>query len=260
MSALVSLVGAGPGDPELLTLRAARALQSADIILIDDLVAPEILDFARREAKKMMVGKTGFGPSCKQDDINALMVSLARAGKRVVRLKGGDPLIFGRAGEEVAACRAAGIAVEIVPGISAVQGAASRLGISLTDRHNARRLQIVSGHAVGGKLPEDVDWRAVADSKTTTVLYMPAKTFREWSQAALGHGLAPDTPAIAVARATRADETFVFGTVADLASKVDDVAPGGPLLVMVGRVFAQAEHRPLGGIDDARGSRVRIVA
>jgi uroporphyrin-III C-methyltransferase/precorrin-2 dehydrogenase/sirohydrochlorin ferrochelatase len=162
----VTLVGAGPGDPELLTLRAVRALQSADIILIDDLVAPEILDFARREAKKMMVGKTGFGPSCKQDDINALMVSLARAGKRVVRLKGGDPLIFGRAGEEIAACRAAGIAVEIVPGISAAQGAASRLGVSLTDRNTARRLQVVSGHASGGRLPDNIDWRAIADPAT----------------------------------------------------------------------------------------------
>src|SRR5712675_2394880 len=127
----VTLVGAGPGDPELLTLRAVRALQEADVILIDDLVAPAILDFARREAKKMMVGKTGFAPSCRQEEINALMISLAKAGKRVVRLKGGDPMIFGRAGEEIEACRAAGIAVDVVPGITAAQGAASRLGVSL---------------------------------------------------------------------------------------------------------------------------------
>jgi uroporphyrin-III C-methyltransferase / precorrin-2 dehydrogenase / sirohydrochlorin ferrochelatase len=113
----VTLVGAGPGDPELLTLRAVRALQSADIILIDDLVPPEILDFARREAKKMLVGKTGYGPSCKQDEINALMITLAKAGKRVVRLKGGDPMVFGRAGEEIAACRAARIPIEVVPGM-----------------------------------------------------------------------------------------------------------------------------------------------
>ena len=134
----VTLVGAGPGDPELLTLRAVRALQSADVILFDDLVSPEILDFARREAKKMLVGKTGHGPSCKQDEINALMVALAKAGKRVVRLKGGDPMIFGRAGEEIAACRKAGIAVEVVPGITAAQGAASRLGVSLTQRAATR--------------------------------------------------------------------------------------------------------------------------
>src|SRR5262249_38841857 len=128
----VTLVGAGPGDPELLTLRAVRALQSADVILIDDLVAPEILDFARREAKKMMVGKTGYGPSCRQDEINALMIALAKAGRRVVRLKGGDPMIFGRGGEEIAACRAAQIPVEVVPGITAAQGAAARIGVSLT--------------------------------------------------------------------------------------------------------------------------------
>src|SRR4029077_19949303 len=120
----VVLVGAGPGDAELLTLKAVRALQSSDVILYDDLVAPDVLDFARREAKKMLVGKTGHGPSCKQEEINALMVTLARAGKRVVRLKGGDPMIFGRATEEIAACRVAGIPVEAVPGISAAQGAA----------------------------------------------------------------------------------------------------------------------------------------
>ena len=124
----VTLVGAGPGDAELLTLRAVRALQSADVILFDDLVSRDVLDFARREAKKMLVGKTGFGPSCKQDDINALMVGLARQGKRVVRLKGGDPLIFGRAAEELAACQAAGISVDVVPGITAAQGAAAEIG------------------------------------------------------------------------------------------------------------------------------------
>ena len=143
----VTLVGAGPGDPEMLTLRAVRALQSADVILFDDLVSHDVLDFARREARKMLVGKTGFGPSCKQEDINALMVSLARQGKRVIRLKGGDPLIFGRAAEEIAACRAANIAVDVVPGITAAQGAAARLGLPLTERKRVRRLQYVTGHA-----------------------------------------------------------------------------------------------------------------
>jgi uroporphyrin-III C-methyltransferase/precorrin-2 dehydrogenase/sirohydrochlorin ferrochelatase len=133
----VTLVGAGPGNPELLTLRAVRALHAADVILFDDLVAPEILEFARREAKKMLVGKTGHGPSCRQGEINALMVSLARSGKHVVRLKGGDPMIFGRADEEIDACRSGGIPVEAVPGISAAQAAASRLGVSLTQRQPA---------------------------------------------------------------------------------------------------------------------------
>src|SRR3569833_3585576 len=155
----VTLVGAGPGDPELLTLRAVRALQSADVILFDDLVAGDVLDFARREARKMLGGKTGFGPSCKQEDINALMVGLARQGKRVVRLKGGDPLIFARAGEELEACRTAGIEAEVVPGISAAQGEAAELGAPLTGRGRAPRLQSVTGQSRDGKLPENIDWQ-----------------------------------------------------------------------------------------------------
>src|SRR6185312_3307219 len=156
-----------------------RALQSADVILFDDLVSAEVLDFARREARKMLVGKTGFGPSCKQEDINALMVSLAKQGKRVVRLKGGDPLIFARAGEELAACRDAGIAVEVVPGITAAQGAAASLGVSLTHRSHARRLQYITGHDREGKLPADIDWSSIADPSVTTVVYMPKKTLAE---------------------------------------------------------------------------------
>ena len=233
----VTLVGAGPGDPELLTLRAVRALQSADIILIDDLVAPEILDFARREAKKMMVGKTGAGPSCKQDEINALMVMLARAGKRVVRLKGGDPMIFGRAGEEIAACRAAGIAVEVVPGITAAQGAASRLAVSLTHRGDARRLQYVTGHGANGRLPEDIDWHSLADPTVTTVVYMPKKTIAKLAERAIASGLAPDTPAVAVASATRPSETVVAGTISDIGAKIAELQDPGPVLVIIGRAM-----------------------
>jgi uroporphyrin-III C-methyltransferase/precorrin-2 dehydrogenase/sirohydrochlorin ferrochelatase len=236
----VTLVGAGPGDPELLTLRAVRALQSADVILIDDLVAPGVLDFARREAKKMLVGKTGYGPSCKQEEINALMISLARAGKRVVRLKGGDPLIFGRASEEIEACRSAGIAVEVVPGISAAQGAASRLGISLTHRKVSRRVQYVTGHAADGHLPTDIDWKSLADPTATTIVYMPGKTIRELADTAVAHGLAPDTPTIAVASATRPEQKVITGTIADIADRLQEAAPAGPLLVMIGHALADA--------------------
>ena len=233
----ITLVGAGPGNPELLTLRAVRALQSADIILIDDLVAPEILDFARREAKKMLVGKTGYGPSCRQDEINSLMIRLAKAGKRVVRLKGGDPMIFGRAGEEIAACRAAGIAVEVVPGITAAQGAAARLTVSLTQRRDARRLQYVTGQGENGRLPEDTDWKSLADPAATTVVYMPKKTIAELAARAIAGGLPPDTPAVAIANATRAEETVVVGTVGDIAVKLDGIPLPGPVLVLVGQVF-----------------------
>jgi uroporphyrin-III C-methyltransferase / precorrin-2 dehydrogenase / sirohydrochlorin ferrochelatase len=234
----VVLVGAGPGDPELLTLRAVRALQSADVILIDDLVSPQVLDFARREAKKMMVGKTGHGPACRQSEINDLMVKLAKSGKRVVRLKGGDPMIFGRAGEEIAACRAANIPVEVVPGISAAQGAASRLLVSLTHRAQARRLQYVTGHDRDGKLPADIDWRAIADPGATTIVYMPKKTLRELSARAVAQGLDPATPAVAVANATRPDETIVAGTIGDIADRIAN-APDGPVLVMIGKVLAE---------------------
>jgi uroporphyrin-III C-methyltransferase/precorrin-2 dehydrogenase/sirohydrochlorin ferrochelatase len=239
----VALVGAGPGDPELLTLRAVRALQSADVILFDDLVSRDVLDFARREARKLLVGKTGFGPSCKQEDINTLMVSLASQGKRVVRLKGGDPLIFGRAGEELDACHAAGIAVEIVPGISAAQGAAARMGVSLTDRKYSRRLQYVTGHAKNGHLPDDIDWRALADPSTTTAVYMPVRTLAALVTRALAEGLDPATPSAAIARATRPDQQVVACAIRDLPQRLEQAALPGPVLVMIGPTL-QALARP----------------
>ena len=234
----VTLVGAGPGDPELLTLRAVRALQSADVILFDDLVSREVLDFSRREAKKLLVGKTGYGPSCKQDDINALMVGLAKQGKRVVRLKGGDPLIFARSAEELAACKEAGIAVDVVPGITAAQGAAARLGIPLTGRAQARRLQYVTGHGKDGALPADIDWRSLADLATTTAVYMPAKTLAALVESAMAQGLDPRTPALAIARATRPDQAVVAAAVCDLPARLTAADLPGPLLVMIGRAVA----------------------
>lgn len=233
----VTLVGAGPGDPELLTLRAVRALQSADVILYDDLVSKEVLDFARREAKRMLVGKTGHGPSCKQSEINTLMLGLAKSGRRVVRLKGGDPMIFGRAGEEIEACRKAGIAIEVVPGVTAAQGAASRLGLSLTHRHAARRVQYLTGHGENGALPDDIDWRSVADSGVTTVIYMPKKTLRAAVDRAIAAGLDPATPALAMANATRPDEKVVSSTIGGLP---DCAMPDGPTIVMIGSVCGAA--------------------
>jgi uroporphyrin-III C-methyltransferase/precorrin-2 dehydrogenase/sirohydrochlorin ferrochelatase len=238
-SGSVTMVGAGPGDPELLTLRAVRALQSADVILFDDLVSRDVLDFARREARKMLVGKTGFGPSCKQDDINALMVSLAKQGKRVVRLKGGDPLIFGRAAEEIAACKAANIAVDVVPGITAAQGAAARLGIPLTDRKRARRLQYVTGHARSGGVPADIDWRSLADPATTTAIYMPARTLAALVKKATAEGLDPLTPALAIARATRPDQAVVSGPIGELPERLAQAALPGPILVMLGHILGE---------------------
>jgi len=235
----VTLVGAGPGDPELLTLRAVRALQSADVILFDDLVSRDVLDFARREARKMLVGKTGFGPSCKQEDINAVMVSLAKQGKRVVRLKGGDPLIFGRASEEIAACQAANIAVDVVPGITAAQGAAAKLGLPLTDRKQARRLQYVTGHAKNGAMPNDLDWRSLADPMTTTAIYMPTHTLAALVEKATAEGLDPQTPALAIARATRPDQAIIAAPVGELPERLAQADLPGPVLVMIGRVIVE---------------------
>jgi len=236
----VALVGAGPGDPELLTLRAVRTLQSADVILFDNLVAPELLEFARREARKILVGKTGHGPSCRQSDINALMIKLAKAGRRVVRLKGGDSLIFSRAADEIEACRTAGIAVEIVPGITAAQGAAASLGIPLTDRNKASRLQLVTGHARSGGLPADIDWNALADPSTTTAVYMPVKTLAGFVDKSLQYGLDPLTPAVAITRATRPDEKRVAAPIGDLPDLLPDEMANGPTLVLIGQVFSAA--------------------
>jgi uroporphyrin-III C-methyltransferase / precorrin-2 dehydrogenase / sirohydrochlorin ferrochelatase len=229
----VALVGAGPGDPELLTLKALRALRTADVILYDALVAPQILDFARREARTMLVGKTGHGPSCRQEEVNELMVKLAREGRRVVRLKGGDPLIFGRANEELEACRAAGIPVEVVPGVTSAQGAAASLSLSLTHRAVARRLQFVTGHDQHGRLPDDLDAGALADPGATTVVYMPRATLPALLARVAAAGLPPDTPALAILEATRKTERTILATVGTLAAAVT-AEREGPMLVIYG--------------------------
>ena len=235
----VSLVGAGPGDPELLTLKAMRALQAADVILHDDLVSPEVLELARREATRIRVGKKGHGPSCKQADICDLMVSLAREGKHVVRLKSGDPGIFGRATEELDACRKAGVAVTIVPGITAAQGAAASLGVSLTERSVARRLQFLTGYGQDGALPRDIAWDAIADPTATTVLYMPRKSLSAFRAEALAAGVSSAMPAVAVMNATRADERQLIATLATLPEKLAAWDNSGPVLVMIGQVLAE---------------------
>ena len=233
----VSLVGAGPGDPELLTLRAVRALRAADVILYDDLVTAPVLEFARREAKRILVGKTGYGPACKQDEINALMVRYAQDGLRVVRLKSGDPMIFGRGGEEIAELRAANIAFDVIPGISAVQAAAARLEVSLTHRDHAKRLQLVTGHSREGKLPVNLDWQALADPNATTAVYMAQRTLAELSAKLLAAGLPPSTPAFALMDVTRATERIVASTILDIPAALVAAKATGPCLVLIGTVL-----------------------
>jgi uroporphyrin-III C-methyltransferase / precorrin-2 dehydrogenase / sirohydrochlorin ferrochelatase len=238
----VALVGAGPGDPELLTLKALRAMQSADVILYDRLVSAEILELARREARRMLVGKAGNRPSCRQDDINALMVKLAREGRRVVRLKGGDPMLFARGAEEIEACRAAGIAVEVVPGITAALGAAAELQMPLTDRRVARRLQFVTGHSGLDQLP-DYDWAGLADAGATTVLYMGRSTFADMLPRLLAAGLDPQTPSVAIVSATTRRRAEVRGPVRDLPAALAALDSTGPCLIMIGAVVAAASIR-----------------
>ena len=167
------------------------------------------------------------------------MVSLAKSGKRVVRLKGGDPMIFGRGGEEVRACRAANIPIEVVPGITAAQAVAGRLGVSLTHRKHARRVQFVTGHADNGQLPDDLDWNSLADATATTAVYMPLKTIGDLVKHAIAAGLDPATPALAVARATRPDEMLIAAPVAELPARLSAEAPSGPVLVLIGHVLAE---------------------
>jgi len=230
----VTLVGAGPGDPELLTLKAVRALQGATVILYDDLVGSGVLELSRREAKRIAVGKSGKGPSCKQSEINDRIVELALAGENVVRLKGGDPLIFGRATEEIAACKAAGVEVSLIPGISAAQGAAAALLLSLTERKQSRRVQFVTGHGADGKLPRDIDWSTVADPKATTVLYMPRRTLPDFVRKALAAGLDSQTPAIAIASATLPDQTHIGGRIANIVERAAELPEGAPVIVIIG--------------------------
>jgi uroporphyrin-III C-methyltransferase/precorrin-2 dehydrogenase/sirohydrochlorin ferrochelatase len=244
----VTLVGAGPGDPELLTLKAVRALQSATVILYDNLVGADVLELARREAKRISVGKSANGPSCKQTDINDLMLKLASDGENVVRLKGGDPMIFGRATEEIDACRSAGIEISVIPGISAALGAAASLLTSLTERKHARRVQFVTGHGADGKLPTDIDWISVADRNVTTVLYMPRKTLGEFVRKALAKGLDPATPAIAIASSTLPDEAHVAGTVTEIDTLAAELPAGAPVTIIigwVGRRHVQTAATPL---------------
>ena len=216
-----------------------RALRSADVILYDDLVAPEVLDFARREAKRMLVGKTGHRPSCRQDDINALMIPLARSGKRVVRLKAGDPMIFGRAGEEIAALRARRHRRSTSsPASRRRKGAAASLKVSLTQRGSARRVQFVTGHAHDGRLPDDLDIAALADPAATTAVYMPLGTLAALvSERLLAAGVDPERPVCAVFNATRPDERIVSGTLATIHPLVQATEASGPCLLLMGRAL-----------------------
>lgn len=235
-----TLIGAGPGDPELLTLKALRALGRADVVLYDKLVDPRVLDLARRDARRIDVGKRCGRHAMSQAAINALLVREVASGAHVVRLKGGDPLVFGRGGEELEALRAAGAEVEVIPGITAALAAAARLGVPLTHRGISRGLHLITAHGADGELPAQ-DWRALAGAGGTLAVYMGARTLPRVAAALIGAGMAPETPAIAVENASLPGERRFPATLAEIAGTVAQAGVKGPTLVLIGAAVALAD-------------------
>ncbi|MGE5523114.1 MAG: uroporphyrinogen-III C-methyltransferase [Rhodospirillaceae bacterium] len=239
-SGKVYLVGAGPGDPELLTLKAVRVLGLADVILVDDLVHPEVLGHAAAHARVVHVGKRGGCVSTPQAYIERLMVAEARAGRTVVRLKGGDPYMFGRGGEEVATLAAAGIEVEVINGITSGMAAATSAGIALTHRDHAHGVAFVTGHAASG---DGLDWSALVRSELTLVIYMGVSRCAELQQSLLDAGMVSDMPIVIVQNASRGDERRLVSRLHALATDVRAHRVASPAIFIAGRAAALAAER-----------------
>lgn len=228
----VTLVGAGPGDPDLLTFKALRAMQEADVLVADRLVPPAILERARRDARRILVGKTPGRPSPSQAEINAILLAEARAGRHVVRIKGGDPFVFGRGGEELAALRAAGIPVEVVPGITAAMGCAAAVGLSLTERGRRRGVTLLTGHASDG--PAEHDWGALAQGGGLLAIYMGVGAAGHIMQRLLDAGMPAGTPVTVVENGTLPSQRHVTGQLKGLATLVIGARIKGPAIIYVG--------------------------
>lgn len=249
-----ALVGAGPGDPSLLTLKARDAIASADVVLFDKLVNPAVLDLAPPQARRIDVGKRCGRHAMQQDAINALIVRHVRLGQRVVRLKGGDPFVFGRGGEELDALRAAGATAEVIPGVTAALAAAADLGLPLTHRGVARSLHLLTAHGTQGLAEHD--WDALVRTKGTLAIYMGMRALPELAARLRAVGMAADTPALAVENASLAIRRHVKGTLADLPDRVAAWAPDGPTLVLIGQVVGLMQEATHDAADhDAGGAR-----
>ena len=233
MTGFVSFVGSGPGDPELLTLKAVARLQSADAVLFDDL-SSAVLGHARPGADLVAVGKRAGRPSPTQAHVSQLLVEYARTGIRVVRLQSGDAGMFGRLEEEIVALRTAGIPFEIIPGISAASAAAAAAQIPLTRRLSARRVQFVTGHDVTGDLPEQRNMAALADPEATTVVFMPKRTFPALAASLIEHGLSPETPALIAENIGHPDQSLIRSTIANLAEQLQAGFSSKPALILYG--------------------------
>ena len=248
----VFLVGAGPGDPDLLTVRAARLLAEADVVVYDHLVSDEVLELTSPHAERIYVGKERSNHSMAQSEINALLVRLARAGRQVIRLKGGDPFVFGRGGEELQVLAADGVVFEVVPGITAACGVASYAGIPLTHRDHAQACVFVTGHLKDGSC--DLDWPALARPRQTVVIYMGLGALAEICAQLIAHGLRPDTPAAVVQQGTTLEQRVVSATLADLNACVVEAGLRSPCLIIVGEVVRLRDELAwFGERADARG-------
>ncbi|MEI4232948.1 uroporphyrinogen-III C-methyltransferase [Roseovarius sp. D22-M7] len=235
----VSFVGSGPGDPELLTLKAADRLKRADAVLYDDLSSGPILSYARTGADLVGVGKRAGRPSPRQHHVSRLLVDYARGGQRIVRLKSGDGGLFGRLEEELIALREAGIGFEIIPGIASPFAAAADLGIPLTRRLTARRVQFVTGHDAGGQLPDDLNLDALADPRACTVVFMGKRTFPALAAALIARGLSPDTPTILAESVGTPEAASRRSTVAALAADLSTGIGTKPALILYGSLAGQ---------------------
>lgn len=240
----VILVGAGPGDPELLTIKALKAIESADVVVYDRLVTDAIMALVPARAERIFVGKSCKHKAMPQEEINRLLVRLAREGRKVVRLKGGDPLLFGRGGEEALELVSHHVPFEIVPGITSAQGCAAYAGIPLTHRGLATGVRFITGHrtnAEDARQPLELNWQSLADPDTTLVVYMGLANLEIIARQLVAHGLSGATPAAAIQQGTTSQQKVLSAVLSDLAQKVQDAAFEAPTLVIIGKVAGLAE-------------------
>ena len=230
----VYLVGTGPGDPDLLTFRALRLMQQADVVLYDRLIGEGILNLVRRDASRIYVGKMKDDHSVPQEEISEMLIQLAREGKRVLRLKGGDPFVFGRGGEEIATLADNGINFQVIPGVTAANGCASYAGIPLTHRDHAQGYIVVTGHEKDGEL--DLDWESLIQPRRTVVIYMGLTSLGTITEGFLSHGADPETPAAVIENGTRSGQRLITGTLRSLLGKSNEAEIKSPALIIIGSV------------------------